>query len=39
MEIAYRIGYIDENLFKGIEDKAVEIGEMLGALIKSRSAK
>ena len=38
MEIAYKIGYIDENLFKGIEDKALEIGKMLGALIKSRTA-
>ena len=38
MEIAYKIGYIDENQFKGIEDKAIEIGKMLGALIKSRSA-
>ncbi len=37
MEIAYRIGYIDENLFKEIEDKAIEIGKMLGALIRSRS--
>ena len=38
IEIAYRIGYIEENVFKGIEDKAIEIGKMLGALIKSRSA-
>ena len=38
MEIAYKIGYIDESQFKGIEDKAIEIGKMLGALIKSRSA-
>lgn len=37
MEIAYRIGYIDENIFKGVDDKAIEIGKMLGALIKARS--
>ncbi len=39
MEIAYRIGYIDETKFKDIEGKTIEIGKMLGALIKSRSAK
>jgi four helix bundle protein len=39
MEIAYRIGYIDETTFKDVEGKTIEIGKMLGALIKSRSAK
>ena len=24
MEIAYRIGYIDENIFKGVDEKAIE---------------
>lgn len=38
IEIAYRIGYIEENVFKGIEDKAIEIGKMLGALINARTA-
>ncbi len=38
IEIAYRIGYIAENVFNGIEDKSVEIGKMLGALIKVRTA-
>jgi four helix bundle protein len=37
MEIASRIGYIDEKTFSNIDEQAVEIGKMLGALIKSRS--
>jgi len=38
MEIAYRIGYITESVFIEVEEKTIEIGKMLGALIKSRSA-
>lgn len=38
MEIAYRIGYINENTFSNVDEKAIEIGKMLGSLIKSRSS-
>lgn len=37
MEVAYRIDYIDENTFNDVEGKTIELGKMLGALIKSRS--
>ena len=36
MEIAHRIGYIEKTEFLDIEEKAIEIGKMLGALIKAR---
>ena len=36
MEIAHRIGYIEKTEFLNIEEKAIEIGKMLGALIKAR---
>ncbi|MFO7568631.1 MAG: four helix bundle protein [Smithellaceae bacterium] len=38
MEIASRIGYIDDVLYADLEHKAIEIGKMIGALIKSRSS-
>ncbi|MDD4091610.1 MAG: four helix bundle protein [Smithellaceae bacterium] len=37
MDIAYQVGYIDENVFLDVEDKAIQIGKMLGALIKART--
>lgn len=37
MDIAYQVSYIDENVFLDIEEKAIQIGKMLGALIKSRT--
>lgn len=39
IDISYKIGYIEENIYKGLDDKAVEIGKMLGALIKARATK
>jgi four helix bundle protein len=37
MEIAYLIGYIEEYQFSSFEKSCVEIGRMLGSLIKTRS--
>lgn len=37
MEIAYQIGYIEQKEYESIEDHSIEIGKMLGALIKARS--
>ena len=37
MDIAFRIGYISEKTFKTFEKGAIEIGKMIGALIKYRS--
>ena len=37
MEIASRIGYISEKTHKIFEKGAIEIGKMIGALIKHRS--
>lgn len=37
IDIAYQVGYIDEKVFLDIEDKAIQIGKMLGALIKVRT--
>jgi four helix bundle protein len=37
MDIAYQVSYIDENVFLDIEEKAIQIGKMFGALIKSRT--
>jgi len=37
MDIAYQVGYIDEEVFLDVEDKAIQIGKMLGALIKARA--
>ena len=39
MEIAHRINYITEEIFKNFENKALKIGRMLGKLIKARSNK
>ncbi len=38
MDIAYQVGYIDKNIFEDVEEKAVQIGKMLGALIKARTS-
>jgi len=37
IDIAYQVGYIDEKVFGDVEEKASQIGKMLGALIKSRT--
>ena len=37
MDIAYQVGYIDESVFLDVEEKAIQIGKMLGALIKART--
>jgi four helix bundle protein len=37
IEISHQIGYLEENIFKDLDEKAVVIGKMLGSLIKSRS--
>lgn len=37
IDIAYQVGYIGEKVFGDVEEKATQIGKMLGALIKSRT--
>jgi four helix bundle protein len=37
IDIAYQIGYVKEPVFNDFESKAIEIGKMLGSLIKARS--
>ena len=37
MDIAYQVGYIDEKAFLDIEERSIQIGKMLGALIKVRT--
>jgi four helix bundle protein len=37
IDIACQVGYIDEKVFVDVEEKATQIGKMLGALIKSRT--
>jgi len=37
LDIARRIDYLSEEVFQGLEEKAVLIGKMLGSLIKARS--
>ena len=37
LEIAYEIGYLDQNVLIEFEEKCVIIGKMLGSLIKARS--
>ena len=37
LDIARRIDYISEEVFQGLEEKAILIGKMLGSLIKARS--
>ncbi len=37
LDIAYRIGYLDEIKFQNLDDKASTIGKMIGGLIKARS--
>ena len=39
MEIAYRVGYIDQKVYADTEEKSIEIEKMLGGLIKARSPK
>ena len=39
MDIAQRIGYITEAVFRDFEDKSIKIAKMLGSLIKARSKK
>ena len=39
MEIAFKVGYIDQKAYADIEEKAIQIGKMLGGLIKARSSK
>lgn len=38
IEIANKIGYIEKNEFLNIEEQTIEIGKMLGALIKARAS-
>ena len=38
MDISHQIGYIDEKIFGDVEEKAIQIGKMLGALIKARTS-
>ena len=38
MDIAYQVGYIDKNIFEDVEEKAIQIGKMPGALIKARTS-
>ncbi len=38
MDIAYQVGYIDKNMFEDVEGNAIQIGKMLGALIKARTS-
>jgi four helix bundle protein len=37
LEIAYEIGYLDKNKLNELMDQTIQIGKMLGSLIKSRS--
>jgi four helix bundle protein len=37
LDISNQINYIDDNIFKDLDEKAVTIGRMLGSLIKARS--
>lgn len=37
LDIARRIGYLSEEVFQSLEEKAILIGKMLGSLIKARS--
>lgn len=36
IQIAYEIGFLEEKIFEGIEAKSVEVGKMIGGLIKYR---
>jgi four helix bundle protein len=36
IDIAHQVGYVDKNTFLDIEEKCIQIGKMLGALIKAR---
>ena len=38
-QIAYEIGYIDKDVYEQIESKCVELGKMIGKLIKIRQHK
>ena len=38
LEIAQLVGYMDKATFSDADEKCAEIGRMLGALIKARSA-
>lgn len=38
MDIAYQVGYVDKNMFEDVEGKTIQIGKMLGALIKARTS-
>lgn len=37
LQIAYEIGYLEEKLHDDLENRFIELGKMLGALIKARS--
>ncbi|MFO7645328.1 MAG: four helix bundle protein [Desulfosarcina sp.] len=37
LEIANRVGHVEQAIFQDLDEKAVTIGKMLGSLIKSRS--
>ncbi|PTN31356.1 four helix bundle protein [Desulfonatronum sp. SC1] len=39
LEIAHLVGYLDKATFSLLESQSIEIGKMLGALIKARSPK
>ena len=36
LQIAYEIGYVDENLFNSFDDRYERLAKMIGALIKAR---
>jgi four helix bundle protein len=38
LQIAYEIEYIDRDLFTGMNEKLIELGKMLGSIIKVRSS-
>jgi four helix bundle protein len=38
LEIAHEVGYMDEKLFRALDDKCTKIGAMLTRLIKARSS-
>ena len=39
LQIAFEIGYLDKEVYDGFDKRFVELGKMLGALIKARSNK
>ncbi len=37
LQIAYEIGYLEKKVYDDLENRFIELGKMLGALIKARS--